>query len=188
MRIELPKEPYRLGRTLEDGRAETYTFSFSEEGEGVRVVVDYEIWQVNGGLSPIARRRMFDKHYTPFDRDRLAEDWRAHGLGEFSHLFTHMRYIPLRHFDETIDGKRYVTQTAELLASDGPVWLWQATGEEDNLLRTPEGDYFLQHESTKGEDYIKPLSVSEAIEVYKRLRNKRVPFEEAFPGVKAEEA
>jgi hypothetical protein len=94
--------------------------------------------------------------------------------------------------NEVIGGKRYRTETAELIASDA-YWdghNWERQGRNTFLLKTPKGNYFAQHQTCwQGEhDYIEPLRRKEAIDLYESLQEKEVDFEEAFPGVVIEEA
>jgi hypothetical protein len=53
-----------------------------------------------------------------------------------------------------------------------------------------KGNYFAQHLTQwQGEgDTLEPLTQDEAVTLFEGLREKRVSFEEAFPGVKIEEA
>jgi hypothetical protein len=66
----------------------------------------------------------------------------------------------------------------------GAAW-WQAF-----LFRTTRGNHLVQFQSTwPGErDQLLPLSPDEAMKLYGELPEKKVSFEEAFPGVEIEEA
>ncbi|HHY39477.1 MAG TPA: hypothetical protein GX507_11235 [Clostridia bacterium] len=91
-----------------------------------------------------------------------------------------------------IGGKRYKTETATLLASDA-YWdghNWERHGRNTFLFKTPRGNYFVQHQTCwQGErDTLEPLSQEEAIRLYEDLPEKEVPFEEAFPNVRVEDA
>jgi len=91
-----------------------------------------------------------------------------------------------------INGKKYRTETATVLAHDC-YWdghNFERHGRNTWLLRTPKGRYFLQQQSLwQGErDYIEPVGKEEAMRWYEDLPEKEVEFEEAFPGVTAEEA
>ncbi|HHV78533.1 MAG TPA: hypothetical protein GXX40_02775 [Firmicutes bacterium] len=91
-----------------------------------------------------------------------------------------------------IGGKRYKTETATLLASDA-YWdghNWERQGRNTFLFKTPRGNYFVQHQHCwQGErDYLEPVSQEEAIRLFEDPPEKKVPFEEAFPNVKAEDA
>jgi hypothetical protein len=94
---------------------------------------------------------------------------------------------------EVINRKRYSTATATLLAGDD--W-WDGSnferhGRNTFLYRTPNGAYFcVTLTQWQGErDTLTPLSKDDAVELFERhTREKRVSFEEAFPGLKAEDA
>jgi hypothetical protein len=119
--------------------------------------------------------------------------------------------------DVVVEGKRYRTATATLLAT-GPGWDqrlgdeprrllevrvgsvhlsavvggrgWERLGWQAFLFRTTKGNHFVQFQSTwPGErDQLLPLSPDEAMQLYGELREKKVSFEEAFPGLEIEEA
>ena len=100
--------------------------------------------------------------------------------------------MELMNLTAVINGKKYRTETAAMLAHD---CYWDGSNFERNgrntwLLRTPRGRYFLQHQTLwQGErDYIEPVSKEEAIRWYEDLPEKEVEFEEAFPGVAVKEA
>ena len=98
---------------------------------------------------------------------------------------------PPRNFTEIIDQKRYSTLTAELLAgNDRDGSKFKRYGRNCFLYRTPEGAYFaVNFTQWKGErDSVDPLSQDQAIELFERMAEKRVIFEQAFPGVTVEEA
>jgi hypothetical protein len=94
-----------------------------------------------------------------------------------------------------IDGKRYSTETATLLASDA--W-WdghnhERGGRNSYLYRTPRGRYFCLHLTMwQGEHHtIEPVDEAEARELYERMAARdmaEVSFEQAFPNVVVEEA
>jgi hypothetical protein len=93
---------------------------------------------------------------------------------------------------EVIDCKRYSTETATLIAGDD-YWdghNWERSGRNTFLYRTPKGNYFSIHLTCwQGEnDSLQPLTTEEAVELYENLQEKRLEFEEAFPGVEVEEA
>jgi hypothetical protein len=119
--------------------------------------------------------------------------------------------------DVVVEGKRYRTAAAPLLASgrawderlgDEPRRLldvrvggldlsaivggrgWEQFGRQAFLFRTLKGNYFAQFQSTwPGErDRLLPLSQDEAMRLYGELPEKKLSFEEAFPGVEIEEA
>lgn len=91
-----------------------------------------------------------------------------------------------------IARKRYSTETAVLLAGDDR-WdgnNFERNGRQTFLYRAPGGGYFAVHQTCwQGEfDRIKPLSLDEAVELFEGLSERRVSFEEAFPGVKVQGA
>jgi hypothetical protein len=122
-----------------------------------------------------------------------------------------------RSMDVVVEGKRYRTATATLLAT-GPGWDqrlggesrrllevrvggldlsgivggrgWERLGWQAFLFRTTKGNHFVQFQSTwPGErDQLLPLSLDEAMRFHGELPEKKVSFEEAFPGVEIEEA
>ena len=122
-----------------------------------------------------------------------------------------------RLMDAVVEGKRYRTAAATLLAI-GPAWDeplgdeprrllevrvggvdlsavmggrgWERLGWQAFLFRTQKGNYFAQFQSTwPGErDRLFPLSPDEAMRLYGELPEKKVSFEQAFPGVEIEEA
>jgi hypothetical protein len=94
-----------------------------------------------------------------------------------------------------VDGKRYSTQTATLLASDA---YWDGSNHERHgrncyLYRTPRGRYFCLHLTMwQGEqDRIEPVTAIEARELYEGMAAHDmadVSFEDAFPNVAIEDA
>jgi hypothetical protein len=97
-----------------------------------------------------------------------------------------------RSMNQVIGGKRYKTETATLLASDA-YWdghNWERSGRNTFLFRAPNGGYFAQYQTCwQGEnDKLMPLDQAEAIQLFESLHEKEVDFEEAFPGVKVEDA
>ena len=91
-----------------------------------------------------------------------------------------------------IDGKRYNTSTATLIASDA-YWdghNWERRGRNEFLYRTQNANYFLfRMTQWQGEaDSIEPLSESEAIHHFQNLEEQEVTFEIAFPLVEVEDA
>lgn len=98
----------------------------------------------------------------------------------------------LRDFNEVIGGKRYRTETAEVIASD-VYWdghNWERRGRNSWLLRTPKGNYFLVNQTCwQGErDSLHPLTRDEAIAKWEELPEKEMDFAEAFPGYEVEDA
>jgi hypothetical protein len=95
-------------------------------------------------------------------------------------------------FNEVIGGKRYNTETAEVIASNA-YWdghNWERSGRNTYLYRTKKGGYFATHLTCwQGErDTLEPLSQDEAVSMYESLQEHEIDFEDAFPGVAVEEA
>ncbi len=94
---------------------------------------------------------------------------------------------------EVIGQVRYDTTKAVLIAGDD-YWdgnNYERHGRNTFLFRTAKGRYFAQYRTQwQGEidGRLQPLDLDEAISLYENLPEKRVPFEDAFPGVKVEEA
>jgi hypothetical protein len=91
-----------------------------------------------------------------------------------------------------VAGKRYRTDTATLIAHD-EYWnghTWEQGGRNTFLFRTPEGNFFAQHQTLlPGEiNRITPLNTTEAIALYQSLHKKEVPFRVVFPDIKVEDA
>ncbi len=91
-----------------------------------------------------------------------------------------------------VNGKRYRTDTAFLLASDA-VWdgrNWERRGRNIFLYKTQKGNYFVQYQTKrKGEhDHLKPLELDAAIQLFEQLTKKEVDFSTAFPDVTIEDA
>lgn len=99
---------------------------------------------------------------------------------------------PPKNMTEVINRKRYSTATATLLAGND-YWdgsNFERSGRNTFLYRTPNGAYFqVDLTQWQGEsDDLTPLSLDEAVELFERLKEKRVSFEEAFPGLEAKDA
>ena len=97
-----------------------------------------------------------------------------------------------RDMTEVIGRKRYDTKTATLIAGDDH-WdghNFERRGRQTFVYKTPKGGYFATHLTCwEGEqDRIEPLTLDEAVELFEGMSEQRVSFEEAFPGVKVEEA
>jgi hypothetical protein len=97
-------------------------------------------------------------------------------------------------FKQTVDGKRYSTQTSKLLCGDD-YWdghSWERSGTNTFLYRTRKGSYFKLHMTQwEGEsDWIEPVDEGEAVEFFTACdpSEQRVKFEEAFPEVPIEAA
>ena len=95
-----------------------------------------------------------------------------------------------------IEGKRYNTQTAILIADNG--W-WDGHNHERHgrnsfLYRTPRGAYFFMHRTCwEGEnDRIETCSPDEAASFYESVQAHEdcvyLPYAEAFPSLKIEDA
>ncbi len=96
-----------------------------------------------------------------------------------------------REVSQIVDGKRYSTLTAQLLASDefwdGRNWKCRARGQY--LYKTSKGNYFVLHTTQFQDelDYIKPVPVDEAKWLFEDLPNHEVIYRDAF-GEEPEEA
>ena len=93
---------------------------------------------------------------------------------------------------EVINGKRYNTDTALLLAGND-YWdghNYERQGTNCFLYRTKKGAYFtLNLSQWEGSTTsIEPVSDDEARSLFESLREKRVSYEEAFPDFIIEEA
>ena len=97
-----------------------------------------------------------------------------------------------RDMTEVIGRKRYDTATATLIAGDDH-WdghNFERQGRQTFVYKTPKGGFFAVHLTCwEGEqDRIEPLTLDEAVELFEGMSEQRLSFEEAFPGVKVEEA
>ncbi len=93
--------------------------------------------------------------------------------------------------EQIIDGKRYNTETADLVASNR-YWdgnNWERHGRNTYLYRTKKGNFFLHHTTLwQGEDdSIEPVTKEEAKGHYEDLREHDMTYEDAF-GESPEEA
>jgi len=93
-----------------------------------------------------------------------------------------------------VAGKRYRTATATLIAHD-EYWnghAYEQDGRNTFLFRTPNGNFFAQHQTLLPHEVetgkIVPLGINEAMSLYHSLYKKEVPFGVAFPSVKVEDA
>ncbi|MCX6701227.1 MAG: hypothetical protein NTV68_15140 [Methanomicrobiales archaeon] len=91
-----------------------------------------------------------------------------------------------------VNGKRYRSDSACLIASDA-YWdgrNWERHGRNTFLFKTLKGNFFVQYQSKRrGEqDFIKSLSVEEAVQLYESLPQKEVEFAIAFPDLDIEDA
>jgi hypothetical protein len=93
---------------------------------------------------------------------------------------------------EIHDRKRYSTKDSWLIAGND-YWdghNFERSGRQTFLYRTRRGAYFAVHLTCwQGErDRIEPLTVDAAATLYESLPERRLDFEEAFPGVELVEA
>jgi hypothetical protein len=93
---------------------------------------------------------------------------------------------------EIIGGKRYSTKTATLIADDA-YWdghNWERRGRNRFLYRTQKNNYFLitltQWQGEK--DRLAPINQDDALRFWDELSEKRISFEDAFPGITVEDA
>ena len=91
-----------------------------------------------------------------------------------------------------VNRKIYDTATATVIATDR-YWdgsNFERNGRNKTLYRTGKNAYFVVNTTCwQGErDTLEPLSVQEAILCYEELPEQTVSFEDAFPGIKVEEA
>ena len=96
---------------------------------------------------------------------------------------------------QVIGGRRYSTATATLLAGDD---YWDGHSHERQgtnryLFRTPRGAYFTQTRtcwdgSQQNDGRLTPVTIDEAMGLFESMREPRVTWEEAFPGISVEDA
>jgi hypothetical protein len=95
--------------------------------------------------------------------------------------------------ERVIDGKRYSTRTATLIADD-VYWdghNMERRGRNTWLYRTLRGNYFTVTGTLwQGEDdTLEPVSLEDATNLYETtLKEHYVPYEQAFPEVSVEDA
>lgn len=95
--------------------------------------------------------------------------------------------------ERVVGGLRYRVKTATLLA-DNAYWdgsNFERQGRNSFLYRTPSNRFFVVNLSMwQGEkDSLNPITEAEAIELYEGpLTEHHVPYEEAFPSAKVQEA
>jgi len=99
--------------------------------------------------------------------------------------------MKLFQMSEIVDGKRYKTATAQVIAGND-FWdghNFERGGTNTFLLKTPKGAFFLQHQTQwQGQqDRIEPVSLEEAKDWYEQLTEHSVEYAAAF-GEEAEEA
>ena len=85
---------FLLGETRIDVEGGYYVLEIQDEGDEIRVTVDYERTEKDGDLSPIGRNCVFNTtystdHYTEpsFSFERLSSDLNEHGLEEVDEWF-----------------------------------------------------------------------------------------------------
>lgn len=91
---------------------------------------------------------------------------------------------------EVLDGVRYDTEKAEIVASN-EYWdghNFERQGRNCHLYKTKKGNFFVGYSTQwQGErDYINPVSKGEAKELYENLQEKDMTWEEAFEEVPEE--
>ena len=85
---------------------------------------------------------------------------------------------------QIINGKKYNTETANVVASDR-YWdghNFERQGRNKYLYKTPIGNFFVLHETCwEGErDSIKAIDLVEAMRIYEELPEHETEFEQAF--------
>lgn len=91
-----------------------------------------------------------------------------------------------------INGKRYNTETATVIASneyfDGSNW--ERGGTNTHLYKTKNGRYFAGYSTCwqGSRSSIEALTIDEAKRLYEMLPEHEEEYEDAFPGEIAEEA
>ena len=98
-----------------------------------------------------------------------------------------------KEMSKVIDGKRYNTETATLIADD-VYWdghNMERHGTNTFLYRTPRGNYFTVYQSFWQGDFdrLTPIPEDEARELYEGpLSEHYLEYEQAFPKFQVEEA
>lgn len=95
-------------------------------------------------------------------------------------------------FSRIVDGRKYDTATAALLAHDR-YWdgnSFERHGRNQFLYRTPNGAYFYVVRSLwQGEsDTLEPVSAAAAMQLYEFLQEHEVEYLDAFPGANVVDA
>ena len=99
----------------------------------------------------------------------------------------------MRHkITQIINGKRYNTETATIIASN-EYWdgsNYERGGTNEHLYRSPKGNYFVGHSTCRqgSRSYIEAISQEDAMRIYEELPEHECAYEEAFPGRALEEA
>lgn len=93
--------------------------------------------------------------------------------------------IPLREWEEWIEGKRYSTQTSVLIARgmEASDRAHEAGGWNIFLYRTPENTYFKVHLIPSGSKHhvLEPVTAVEALNLFGQMADRCVDLEDAFP-------
>ena len=93
---------------------------------------------------------------------------------------------------KVVNGKRYSTETATVIASDDYFdgYNYERNGRNTFLMRTPHGRYFkIRVSNWDGElSDLRPLCEKDAIKLYEDLPKCNCEYEAAFPDQKVEEA
>ncbi len=93
---------------------------------------------------------------------------------------------PFEDVEQVIDGKRYSTKTAVLIAQGDDQKRKDREQRDRNifLYRTPHGNFFKVHVSQHQSEQTKlePVSEAEAIGLFELLTDRCVDLEDAFPG------
>lgn len=91
-----------------------------------------------------------------------------------------------------IQGKRYETQSASLIAHDAfhDGHNWERSGRNTFLFRTRRANFFAQYQTKRpGEDdRLEALDVDAALTLFDSLPVKEVELETAFPGIQIVDA
>lgn len=99
----------------------------------------------------------------------------------------------MRHkMTQVINGKRYNTETATIIASN-EYWdgsNYERGGTNKHLYRSPKGNYFVGYSTCwqGSRSHIEAVSQGEAMKLYEELPEHECEYENAFPGHTAEEA
>lgn len=85
---------------------------------------------------------------------------------------------------QIIDGIRYNTETAEIVATN-EYWdgnNYERSGRNSHLYKSKKGWFFLGHSTCwEGErDIIEPISIGQAKEEYENFQEHEMEYEEAF--------
>lgn len=93
--------------------------------------------------------------------------------------------IPLKEWEEIIDGNRYSTRTSVLIARgvDTPKNTHEEMDWNIFLYRTPDNRYFKVHLAPSGsrDHVLEPVGAVEALNLFGALTDRCVDLEDAFP-------